>query len=96
MARDDAYVERYSRQLILAEIGPRGQERLAAARVAIAARGAAADRVVAYLAAAGVGTLAVAAEQHALIDPQQPGIRVEVLRSGSTPHVATAVSWVIC
>ncbi len=88
MARDDAYVERYSRQLILSEIGPRGQERLAAARVAVAARGAAADRVVAYLAAAGVGTLAVAAEQRALVDPQQPGVHLEPLPSGATPQVA--------
>ncbi len=78
MPRDDAYVERYSRQIILAEIGPRGQERLAAARVAIAARGAAAERVIAYLAAAGVGTLAIAPEQRALVDPDQPGIHVEM------------------
>jgi len=79
MARDDAYVERYSRQLILAEIGPRGQERLAAARVAIPARGAAAEHVIAYLAAAGVGTLAIAPEQRALVDPDQPGIQVKTL-----------------
>ena len=91
MARDDAYVERYSRQLILAEIGPRGQERLAAARVAVAARGAAADRVVAYLAAAGVGTLAVAAEQFGLVDPEQPGMRVETLQPEAAAFDAALV-----
>lgn len=59
MRLDDLQIERYSRQLVLPEIGPRGQATLAAARVTIATTGAAAERVVAYLAAAGVGTLAL-------------------------------------
>ena len=50
---DDERIERYSRQLILAEIGPHGQERLLAARVAVVGGDAAAARLIAYLAAAG-------------------------------------------
>ena len=45
----DEQIERYSRQLILAEVGPHGQERLGAARVAGVGEGVAAERVVAYL-----------------------------------------------
>ena len=39
MRLDDEQIERYSRQLILAEVGPRGQERLGAARVAVVGDG---------------------------------------------------------
>ena len=79
MPLDDLAIERYSRQLVLPEIGPDGQARLAAARVAIAARGVAAERVVAYLAAAGVGTLALPPELRPLVDAGQPDVRVEAL-----------------
>jgi molybdopterin/thiamine biosynthesis adenylyltransferase len=61
MRLDDEQIERYSRQLILQEVGPRGQERLLAARVAVVGTDAAAERVVAYLAAAGVGAIVAAA-----------------------------------
>jgi adenylyltransferase/sulfurtransferase len=79
MRLDDARIERYSRQLILAEIGPDGQGRLADARVAIVGDGQAAARVVSYLAAAGVGTLALTPALRAFVDPAQPDIRLEPL-----------------
>jgi molybdopterin/thiamine biosynthesis adenylyltransferase len=52
-------VRRYARQIALPEIGPAGQQRLAAARVAVVAHGAAlaAETAARYLGAAGVGTL---------------------------------------
>jgi len=53
----DAQVERYSRQVILPEVGGRGQERLLAARVALAGAGEAAAHAATLLGRAGVGAL---------------------------------------
>jgi len=52
-----AAVQRQLRQIALPEIGPTGQERLAAARVAIAGDDLLGEVAARYLAAAGVGTL---------------------------------------
>lgn len=57
----DAQIERYSRQVILPEIGARGQESLLAASVAVHGRGDACAACAAYLAAAGVGRISLAA-----------------------------------
>ena len=79
MRLTDEQVERYSRQLILQEVGPRGQERLLASRVAVAGSGVAAERVVAHLAAAGVGWIATDPALHALVDPAQPDCTIVAL-----------------
>jgi adenylyltransferase/sulfurtransferase len=76
---NDEQIERYSRQLILAEVGPHGQERLGSARVAVVGDDVAAGRVAAYLAAAGVGWIAAEAALHAVVDPAQPDLRVVAL-----------------
>ena len=52
-------IDRYSRQVILAEVGGRGQERLLAATVCVGGVGPAATATALLLGRAGVGTLVV-------------------------------------
>jgi len=51
----DAAIERYSRQILLPEVGGRGQERLGSTRVIVSGGDAAAAFATALLGAAGVG-----------------------------------------
>src|SRR6476660_5571132 len=83
MALTDEQVERYSRQLILAEVGPGGQERLGAARVAVVGAGVAAERVVVHLAAAGGGWIAAAPVLHDAVDAVQPDLTIVPLAGGT-------------
>ncbi|SFN64922.1 adenylyltransferase and sulfurtransferase [Pseudobutyrivibrio sp. UC1225] len=59
VAFDDSEVERFSKHLMLREIGVKGQKRIKAARVVVAGAGALGSPVIQYLAAAGVGTIKV-------------------------------------
>lgn len=54
---DDAQIERYSRQIILPEVGGRGQERLLQSHVALIGSGPLGRLIATYLAGAGVGRL---------------------------------------
>jgi sulfur-carrier protein adenylyltransferase/sulfurtransferase len=51
--------DRYARQTVLPEVGPRGQERLASATVLVAGAGGLGCAVLQYLCAAGVGRLLI-------------------------------------
>lgn len=75
----DSQIERYSRQIVLPEVGGRGQERLLAAHAAIVGRDEAALFCAAYLAAAGVGRLCLDG-----LDPRAPLATVLALRTRNT------------
>jgi len=57
LALSNEQIERYSRQIILPQVGGRGQERLLAARIAILGEIADLESPLAYLVGAGVGTI---------------------------------------
>lgn len=59
MTLEDDQLDRYARQIILKEIGGAGQARLLTAHVAIVGAGGLGCPAIAYLAAAGVGTIRV-------------------------------------
>ena len=61
---DDAALLRYSRQIMLPELGIEGQQRLHASKVLIVGLGGLGSPAAMYLAAAGVGTLELVDDDH--------------------------------
>ena len=57
---EDAQIERYSRQIILPQVGGKGQEKLLRSQVYVDGDGLLAAAALFYLVAAGVGTIGVA------------------------------------
>ena len=60
MALTDEQMERYSRHIILKEVGAKGQKKLLNAKVLIIGAGGLGSPAAMYLAAAGVGTIGIA------------------------------------
>lgn len=86
----ETQIERYSRQIILPQIGGRGQEMLLSTTVTVCGSGELAMTAALYLAAAGVGHLSVAAPIAAAIDGLNPDCRVTLLALDYTSDAATA------
>lgn len=57
-------IERYARHIVLRHVGGPGQQKLNAARVLVVGAGALGSALIPYLAAAGVGTLGIADDDH--------------------------------
>ena len=60
LALDAEQLDRYSRHIIMDEVGPAGQERLLDSKVLCIGAGGLGSPIIQYLAAAGVGTIGIA------------------------------------
>jgi len=89
----DQQIERYSRQIILPQLGGRGQEALLAASIAIVGNAAISTAAAMYLAGAGVGRLALSPPAPlSVIDGLNPDCRTAALPTLLTRAVADEVA----
>ncbi len=84
---------RYSRHIILPEIGGAGQERLLNARVAIVGAGGLGSPVGYYLAAAGVGTIGVIDDDRVELSNLQRQIAHNTQRLGALKAESAKATW---
>lgn len=71
MSLSPSEIERYKRHLVLREVGGAGQQRLKAAKVLVVGAGGLGSPVLTYLAASGVGHLAVIDDDRVSLDNLQ-------------------------
>lgn len=86
---DDEEIERYSKHLMLADIGVKGQKALKASKVLIIGLGSLGSSVVQYLAAAGVGTIGLADSKEVSISDLQSQV-IHTKRDIHRPKTASA------
>jgi adenylyltransferase/sulfurtransferase len=80
----DEQIDRYSRQIILPQVGGKGQERLLQAKVLVVGAGETQISALLYLAAAGVGTVGVIIDQGSSLLRAFPTDGSEAERIGKT------------
>ncbi|GAC1348577.1 MAG: molybdopterin-synthase adenylyltransferase MoeB [Acetobacteraceae bacterium] len=85
-------IGRYSRHILLAEVGGVGQARLRAARVLVVGAGGLGSPVVLYLAAAGVGTIGVVDDDRVELSNLQRQIAHTTARLGALKAESAAVA----
>ncbi len=83
-------IQRYSRHILLAEVGGTGQARLKAARVLAVGAGGLGCPVVLYLAAAGVGTIGIVDDDRVELSNLQRQIAHTTGRLGAMKAVSAA------
>ncbi len=85
----DDEIERYARHIVLPEIGGPGQQRLKRARVLVIGAGGLGAPVLAYLAAAGVGTLGIVDDDHVSLSNLQRQV-IHATAAVGRPKTASA------
>jgi adenylyltransferase/sulfurtransferase len=97
MELSDTEIERYSRHILLDEVGGIGQAKLAAARVLIVGAGGLGSPLALYLAAAGVGTIGIVDDDAVELSNLQRQVahttsRVGQPKAESAVHAARAIN----
>jgi molybdopterin-synthase adenylyltransferase len=90
-------IHRYSRHILLAEVGGIGQAKLKAARVLVVGAGGLGSPLALYLAAAGIGTIGIVDDDHVEISNLQRQIahttdRIGRSKAESAAQAATAIN----
>jgi adenylyltransferase/sulfurtransferase len=86
-------IQRYSRHIILPEVGGEGQARLLSARVALVGAGGLGSPAGCYLAAAGVGTIGVIDDDRVELSNLQRQIAHTTARVGALKAESAKASW---
>jgi adenylyltransferase/sulfurtransferase len=89
----DDQIQRYSRHLLLPEVGWEGQERLLRAKVVLVGAGGLGSPVGYYLAAAGVGTIGVVDGDRVELSNLQRQIAHSTARLGALKAESAQVAW---
>jgi adenylyltransferase/sulfurtransferase len=89
MVLNDQQIERYSRQIILPNVGGRGQEKLLSAKVLIIGAGGLGSPAALYLASAGVGRIGIVDSDKVELNNLQRQI-LHSMRDVSRPKVESA------
>ena len=86
-------LERYARHIVLRDIGGPGQQKLKAAKVLVVGAGGLGSPVIAYLAAAGVGTIGIVDDDHVSLSNLQRQIihDIKAVSEAKTASAAHAV-----